>query len=137
MSEPGDVPPEVLAQLRRVCLALPDVYEEPAWVGIRWRIRTRTFAHVLTIDRDDPPAFAKAADPDGRVTVMTFRAAGAELAALTNAGYPFFKAQWGADVVGLTFDDDVDWEEVAELLTDSYCILAPKKLAGQVQRPGA
>ena len=34
-----------------LCLALPEAYEEEAWVGTRWRIRTKTFAHVLMIDR--------------------------------------------------------------------------------------
>jgi hypothetical protein len=29
----------------------------------------------------------------------------------------------------------VDWDEMAELLTDSYCVLAPKKLAALVRRP--
>jgi hypothetical protein len=29
----------------------------------------------------------------------------------------------------------VDWDEVAELLPESYCVLAPKKLAALVSRP--
>ena len=29
-----------------------------------------------------------------------------------------------------------DWAEVAELLTESYCVLAPKKLVALVDRPG-
>jgi hypothetical protein len=50
-------------------------------------------------------------------------------------GYPFFKPGWGADVVGMVLDDDVDWDEVAELLTESYCVLAPKRLATMADRP--
>jgi hypothetical protein len=38
-------------------------------------------------------------------------------------------------VVGLLLDDDTDWEELAELLTDSYCLQAPRELAAQVSRP--
>ena len=30
--------------------------------------------------------------------------------------------------------DQTDWDEVTELLTDSYCVLAPKKLVGLVHR---
>jgi hypothetical protein len=30
----------------------------------------------------------------------------------------------------------VDWTEVAELLTESYCVQAPQKLVRQVRRPG-
>jgi hypothetical protein len=35
----------------------------------------------------------------------------------------------------MVLDDGVDWDEVAELLTDSYCLLAPKKLVALVDRP--
>ncbi|MCW2798958.1 MAG: hypothetical protein JWQ70_430, partial [Aeromicrobium sp.] len=42
----GEVPPEILDRLRPICLGLPEAYEEPAWTGTRWRVRTRTFAHV-------------------------------------------------------------------------------------------
>ena len=31
--------------------------------------------------------------------------------------------------------DGVGWDEVAELLTESYCALAPKKLVELVERP--
>jgi hypothetical protein len=30
----------------------------------------------------------------------------------------------------------VEWEEVAELLTESYCVMAPKKLVRLVDSPG-
>jgi hypothetical protein len=33
--------------------------------------------------------------------------------------------------------DDVDWHEVAELVTESYCVMAPPTLAARVDRPGA
>jgi hypothetical protein len=36
--------------VRRVCLGFPEVVEEQAWVGTRWRVRSKTFAHVLVID---------------------------------------------------------------------------------------
>ena len=39
-------PPRILARVRKICLALPDVVEEQAWVGVRWTIRKRNFAHV-------------------------------------------------------------------------------------------
>jgi YjbR len=135
VTDPGDVPPEILARLRPLCLALPEAYEEPAWVGLRWRIRKRTFAHVLTVDPEHQVVYAHAAQTDEPVCVMTFRSPGDEIAGLVNSGHPFFKASWGADVVGMVLDDAVDWTEVAELLTESYRILAPKKLAAMVDRP--
>ena len=36
----------------------------------------------------------------------------------------------------MVIDAGVDWDEVAELLTESYCLLAPKKLVALVGRPG-
>jgi YjbR len=124
----SDVPDDVVARLRSICAELPETYEEPAWVGTRWRIRKRTFAHVLGI-QDGPTAPA--------VIALTFRSAGPELDVLRHAGHPFFYAGWGRDVIGLVIDADTDWTEVAELLTESFCVMAPKKLAAMVDRPDA
>ncbi len=135
VDERGDVPLEVVAGLRRVCLGLPEAYEEPAWVGTRWRVRTRTFAHVLWLDSGWPPAYARAAGTNGPVSVLTFRSAGPELDALGSAPQPFFRPRWAPDVVGMLLDAGVDWDEVAELVTDSYCLLAPRKLVALVDRP--
>jgi hypothetical protein len=135
VSESADVPPDVLTQLRSVCLGLPEAYEEQAWVGTRWRIRNRTFAHVLVVDAGWPPAYARAAATDGPATVLMFRSSGPELHALRNAGDPFFAPPWRADEVGLVLDGDVDWDEVAELLTESYCLQAPQALRRTVSRP--
>jgi predicted DNA-binding protein (MmcQ/YjbR family) len=131
----ADVPGPIVAKLRSVCRHLPEAYEEQAWAGTRWRIRKRTFAHVLAVESGSPPAYARAAGTRGPVVVMTFRSSGPELDALRNCGHPFFGTRWRVDEVGMVIDDDVDWTEVAELLTESYCLLAPKKLAAQVDRP--
>lgn len=126
MPEYADVPDDVLGHLRAVCGAFPDACEEPAWTGKRWRIRNRTFAHVLTIDGVDGPA-----------TVMTFRSSGVELDVLRRSGHPFFRPGHGRENVGMVLGGDTDWTEVAELLTESYCLQAPKKLAALVDRPPA
>jgi hypothetical protein len=136
VAELADVPPEIVAELRAVCLGLPEAYEEQAWVGTRWRIRGRTFAHVLVVDSGWPPAYARAARANGPGTVLTFRSSGPELDVLRGAGHPFFAPAWRADEVGLVLEADVDWDEVAELVTESYCVLAPKALRGLVDRPG-
>ncbi len=135
MHEYADVPPEILAELRPVCLGLPEAYEEQAWVGRRWRIRKKTFAHVLTIESGWPPAYVRAVPVEGPVTVMTFRSSGAELDALISTGHPFYKPEWSPTVVGIVLDAGTDWGEVAELLIESYCIMAPRKLIALVNRP--
>jgi hypothetical protein len=118
----ADVPEEVLAEMRAICDGLPEAYEEQAWTGKRWRIRKRTFLHVFAID-----------SPRGPFTAMQFRAEGPELDMLRHSGHPFFAAGWGKNVVGMVLDASTDWTEVSELVTESYCIMAPKKLAAQVQ----
>jgi hypothetical protein len=132
---PGDVPPEILDRLRPVCLALPEAYEEPAWVGVRWRVRQRTFAHVCFVDPAEKRASARVAPGDEPMVVMTFRAPGDEFGGLIASGLPFYRAGWGTDVVGMVLDEESDWEEVGELLTDSYLVLAPKRLAARVVSP--
>jgi hypothetical protein len=135
VTEHTDVAPEIITELRSVCLTLPEAYEEQAWVGTRWRIRTRTFAHVLVIEAGWPPAYARAAATDGPTTVMTFRSSGPELHALRGAGHPFFAPRWRGDEVGMVLAADADWDEIAELVTDSYCLQAPKALSALVDRP--
>jgi len=71
-----EVPKTVLTRLRKACLALPEVREEQAWVGTRWRIRKDTFAHVLMIADGWPPVYARAAGTDGPVCVLTFQSLG-------------------------------------------------------------
>ena len=36
--------------------------------------------------------------------------------------------------MGVVLGADTDWGEVEELLTESYCILAPRRLAELVER---
>ena len=128
------VPLEIVDRLSDICLSLPDAYEEPAWVGVRWRIRKRTFAHVVTRAEDYPGASDRAGGVFGPVTTLQFRAPPSEFEVLGRLGYPFFRPGWGSNVVGLVLADEVDWDEVAELLTDSYLVQAPKRLARLVDR---
>lgn len=72
---------------------------------------------------------------DGRYRV-TFRAEPDEVLALQHMGEPYFRAGWGSNVVGMLLDERTDWTELAELLTDSYRLQAPARLAEQVGQPG-
>jgi hypothetical protein len=40
-------PGEVVARLAAIATTLPDAHEEDAWTGVRWRVRAKTFAHVM------------------------------------------------------------------------------------------
>ena len=125
MTQYTEVPATIVRHIRAACAHLPEAYEERAFSGIRWRIRTRTLVHVVTIDKEPDP-----------VTVMWFHAPPEELHALLATGDPFSRG-WDDGLVTMVLRDDgsTDWGEVKELLTESYCLLAPKKLTAQVDRP--
>ena len=119
---------EVVARLGTTALALPEAYEEDAWTGIRWRIRTTTFAHVMVAQPGYESSFRDLTGIADPTTVLTFRATGEELLALTHAGPPFYKPPWSPTIVGMVIDDDTDWGEVSDLVTESYRVSAPRKL---------
>ncbi|MEU4245219.1 MmcQ/YjbR family DNA-binding protein [Actinoplanes sp. NPDC026619] len=135
MPGPGDVPPEILDRLRPICRGLPEAHEEPAWIGVRWRIRARTFAHVYTPDPDRFPVYAQHVIDGEPPTVMTFRVPAEDLLGLVVGGFPFFRAPWGGNVGAVILGDHTDWTEIAEVVTDSYCEMAPKFLVAQVAPP--
>jgi hypothetical protein len=111
-----------LRRLRALLVdALPECVEENAWVGVRWRVGQATIAHVF-------------GGEDGLFRI-TFRAEPDEVMAFQHLGRPYFKASWGVNVVGMILTDDTDWSELAELLTDSYCVQAPARLTRLVNRP--
>jgi predicted DNA-binding protein (MmcQ/YjbR family) len=130
-----DIPTDVLAELRTICLGLPETYEEQAWAGTRWCVRKKNFAHVVRIEAGWPAAYARVAGTDGPATMLTFRSSGDELHALTHGGRNFVAPPWAPNIVGMVLGESVDWDEVAELLTESYAVLAPKKLVDSIDRP--
>jgi hypothetical protein len=120
-----EVPEVMLRRIGAVLEALPECRRGTAWVGVHWRVTIgsgwATVAHVF-------------GGEDQRFRVV-FRAEPDEVIALQHLGEPYFRAGWGRNVVGMLLDDDTDWEELGELLTDSYCVQAPRRLADQVPRP--
>ena len=122
MPERPEVPAAMVRRIGKILRALPDCYEESAWVGVRWRVGSATVAHVF-------------GGEDGLFRI-TFRAEPDEVMAFEHLGEPYFRSGWGQNVVGMLLDEGTDWTELAELLTDSYCLQAPVRLASQVERPG-
>jgi hypothetical protein len=120
----GERPEVPLAWVERLrpLIDFPECEERAAWTGVCWRVGTATVAHVF-------------GGEDQRFRI-TFRADPDEVMAFGHLGAPYFRASWGRNVVGMILDEDTDWDELGELLTDSYCIQAPSTLASQVSRPG-
>lgn len=115
------VPEEWVERIEAVLGALPRCAQEPAWTGTRWRIGSATVAHIF--------------GGEDQLFRITFRADPDEVMAFQHLGEPYFNVGWSGNAVGMLLDDDTDWGELAELLTDSYCIQAPAQLAEQVDRP--
>ena len=93
MPKPPRIEPsgDIVARLASTALALPDAYEEDAWTGVRWRVRKKTFAHVLVAQEGYTSAYRDLTGVTEPTTVLTFRSSGDELLALTNAGPPFYQ----------------------------------------------
>ena len=51
-----------------------------------------------------------------------------EREALLSIGQPFFAPRADQDRIAVMLTDDTNWEEIRELVPESYRILAPKKL---------
>lgn len=118
MGERPEVPDDLVDRLREIFDALPECEEERAWTGTCWRVGKATVAHVF-------------GGEDGLFRI-TFRADPAEVLAFENMGEPYFRVSWGENVVGMLLDDRTDWDELRELLPDSYRIQAPARLSADV-----
>ena len=110
MCKPSRIEPsgDVVARVASTALALPDAYEQDAWTGVRWRVRNRTFAHVMVSQEGYTSAYRDMTGVTRPTTVLTFRSSGDELHALAHMGPPFYQPQWSPTVVGMVLEDDTE-----------------------------
>jgi hypothetical protein len=125
VSAPVEVPEDIVERIRTLCLALPEVTVrvDDSLTSTRsaaqsFDIRRRSFC--LLVAREGSTGQA--------VPLLVLRAAPQEREALLSAGHPFFASRAGPDRIVVVLTGDTDWEEIRELVIDSYRILAPKKL---------
>jgi predicted DNA-binding protein (MmcQ/YjbR family) len=125
VSAPVEVPEDIVDRIRTLCLALPQVT-----VRVDDSLtRTRSTAQSFEIRRRSFCLLVAREDSTGKaVPFLVLRAAPEEREALLSSGHPFFASRAGHDRIVVVLTDDTDWEEIRELVTDSYRILAPKKL---------
>jgi hypothetical protein len=120
-----EVPEDIVERVRTLCLALPEVTLRVDGS----LIRTRSTAHSFDIRRRSFCLLVAREGPAGKpVPLLVLRADPDEREALLSIGRPFFASRAGRDRIGVLLTDDTDWEEIRELVTESYRILAPKKL---------
>ena len=114
-------------RLVRLCRTLPEAAVSAHHQHLGFAVRGRTFAWYV----DDEGG-------DGRVAVLCKAPPGENAGLVAADPHRFFlpryvgKRGW----VGLRLDrQDVDWGEVAELVADSYRLVAPGRLAALVGQP--
>jgi hypothetical protein len=120
-----EVPEDIVERVRTLCLALPEVT-----VRVDYSlVRTRSTAQSFDIRRRSFCLLVAREDPAGRpVPLLVLRAGPEDRKALLSIGHPFFAPRAGPDRIGVLLTDDTDWEEIRELVIESYRVLAPKKL---------
>ena len=93
------------------------------------RIRARSTAQSFDIRRRSFCLLVARENAAGQpVSLLVLRADPDEREVLLAMGHPFFAARAGRDRLVVVLTDTTDWEEIRELVTDSYRVLAPKKL---------
>jgi polar amino acid transport system substrate-binding protein len=125
MSAPVEIPAEIVARVRTLCLALPE-----ATVRVDYPLtRDRSTAHSFEIRRRSFCLLVAREGSAGQpVPLLVLRAGPEERDALLAGGPPFFASRAGRDRVLVMLTGNTDWQEIRELVTESYRILAPKKL---------
>ena len=117
--------PSPLARLRRLCLALPEAHEVEAWGEPTFRVRNKMFA-----------MYASAGNHHGGGTHSVWLKAAPGNQDIMVRAKPdrFFVPPYVGPTgwVGVRLERDVDWDELALLVRDSYRLVAPKKVAAQL-----
>lgn len=112
------------AAVREVCLSLPEVLEYAEGWARNFEIRKRSFC--LVVGREAPT---------GGELVLVIRASDEDRDTFLALGLPFFEIPKNKWKVGFALSDTTDWDEVRELITESYCLVAPKKLVALLDLP--
>jgi predicted DNA-binding protein (MmcQ/YjbR family) len=111
-------------RVRALCLALPEAFEVEAWEHPTFRVGSGR-GKMFCIAAQDGSSVRLKADP-------------IEREALLAQGEPFYLPPYVGHKgwVGVRLQEPgTDWEEVAELIATSYCLIAPKRMAAQVTEP--
>ncbi|MFI6601639.1 MmcQ/YjbR family DNA-binding protein [Nonomuraea sp. NPDC050536] len=108
-----------LEELRRICLALPETTERLSHGEPTWFVRgKKTFVMYADHHHDDRLGFWCAAPP------------GAQQELVGEDPERFFRPPYVGHRgwLGVYLDVEADWDEIAEIVTDAYRVIAPKSL---------
>ena len=117
MGRPSAEPAE---RCRRLCLALPEAYEQETWGSATYRVRGKIFAiqsgeaDEATMSCKSPPGVRDAMVEGDRARFYV----------------PHYVGSKGW--IGVRLSGAVDWDEVADLIEWSYRATAPKRVAARL-----
>jgi hypothetical protein len=114
-----------LVRLSRICMALPEAERELRNGHAGFKVKKKTFAYFLNDHHGD-----------GIVSVTCKVAPGDHTALVAAQPQRFYLPAFigSRGWVALRLDrGEIDWEEVSELVSDSYRRTAPKRLAALVK----
>ena len=117
-----------LSKLSAICLALPEASCERSGSHATFRVRKKVFAYFL----DDHHG-------DGIVSVCCKTRLGENYDLVRQEPKRFYLPTYigPRGYVGLRLDrGPVNWAQVREMVTSSYCLAAPKKLAAMARSGG-
>lgn len=134
VTSPVEVPEDIVQRVRAICLAMPE-----ASVRLDFSLtRTRSTAQSFDIRRRSFCLLVAMESPKGEsLPLLVLRADPEEREALLSAGHPFFPPRRAAqDRIGVWLTDETDWEEIREVVMESYRLVAPKKLSARAELSG-
>ena len=119
--------PSPVERLRAICLALPETSEKVAWGAPTWRVRGRLFGQLDDHHHGAEHLAVWLPAPLGEQEAMVF----------TNPERFFRPPYVGRrGWVGVRIDRRPDWTELARLVAQAYCLVAPQRLRNMVAASG-
>jgi predicted DNA-binding protein (MmcQ/YjbR family) len=113
-----------LERVRTLCLALPEAFELETREHPTFRVGSGR-GKIFCNEAKDGSSMTAKADPHEREALLA-------------QGEPFFIPPYVGPKgwVGIHLEQPrIDWEEVAELIAISYCLIAPNRLTEKVTSP--
>lgn len=118
-----DIDDAILAPLRANCLPYPETVEAVAFGSPTFQIRSKNFAMVHK--------------PDERVSMWCKAPPGAQEAYVASEPDRYYRPPYlgpaGWIAAWLSPECDPNWDEIAEIIDESYRLIAPKRLVALLE----
>ena len=109
----------VIDRVRKLCLALPDVFEKEAWGECTFRVTGGTMFAMTDNNHHG----------SGHIAVLVKAPQGVQEMLVTAAPERFFVPPYVGPKgwVGVLLEHEVDWDEVADVLKDGHAMSTPTR----------